>query len=66
MTAHTYHNDVNTHGLQSGCPRCREIAAHPLYLDGAERARVMTSPLTPLDHEARERLLSYGWEPEQP
>lgn len=57
MTTHIFHADVFTHGLYPDCPRCQEHAAQPEYLELELRTRILTAPLTSLDHEARERLL---------
>ena len=59
MTTHIYHPDVRTHGLRYECPRCQEHAEHPQFMDAELRYRIIQHPLTRLDHEARERLLTW-------
>jgi hypothetical protein len=62
VTTHIYHPDVQTHGLRYDCPRCQEHARYPQWMDEDLRRRIISSPLTALDHEARERLLARSWE----
>ena len=30
MSTHTIHEDIQSHGLADGCPRCEEHAEHPV------------------------------------
>jgi hypothetical protein len=41
MTTHTYHPDIDTHGLADDCPRCQEHTRHPEWsLDEETKARL--------------------------
>lgn len=58
MTSHIPHNDVLTHGLHPGCPRCIEHTRAPLSsLDRAMLDRLSAGVLyTELDRIAADNL----------
>jgi hypothetical protein len=50
---HIRHVDVHIAGLNTACPRCRDLAAHPEQLDQAMRTRLGQGIIkTSLDQEA--------------